>query len=1071
MSHPRFAGALSRAGATSRARVFVPMALLATAALLTLPPLAAPAEAQVAATPAGTGRISGTVTDSVSGRPLSAVQVSVAGTRLGALTDETGRYAINAVPAGTHTLEARRLGYRMFTRTAVVVTTGGTTVADLRLSIAALNLQAVVTTGIVDPTSGTRVPFTVGRVDAENAPVPATNAVETIQGKIAGVTVVPSGQPGSGTNILLRSPTSINKSNSPLIVVDGVILSQSFDASTADLEGMDIESVEVVKGAAAASLYGSRASAGVIQIRTRRGAGLAEGATRVTARSEVGSNALAGEIDFAKYHYYAQNAAGQYTNAAGRDTTRTARVPDSAFVRFQDNPYQPGTTFDHVDRFFDPGQFFKNSINIAQNAGRTNWFFSFVNTREDGVVLGTGAYQQNDVRLNLDHRLRENLTLSFSGYHSRSDRQNLYGEAFFDLINQAPDIDLLQRDPTDANRYMFQADPEGREENPLYVLTTEENRRRRARTQGSMEARFSPLEWVSFDGNVSYDRSDRRNNFFLDQGLKTEGFGLGGPGEISQISGTTDALNASVGMNLLGTLGPLTLRSTVRGLMERETNDSTRALGTTFAAPGVRSLSNATQRFLESTSEEIRSTGAFVTAAADYKGRYIVDALVRRDGSSLFGPEEQINYYYRMSGAYRVSQESWWPWKSVNEFKLRASRGTAGGRPDFEDQFETFGFTEGGGLEKENLGNRFLKPELATETELGIDAIFRDRYSLQLSYARNRVEDQLIQIPLAGFYGYGSQWQNAGTVEGNTLEATLEAQLVRRPTFTWRLGVVADRSRNKITEFNRTCFSTQEIAYRCAGETLGAMYGFRFIQSASELPAGVQARAEEFAVNDEGLLVFVGKDSSGTPYRYTEGETRRRWGTAATTIGTQNYLWGQPITLRDSTGAARLTRIGEGNPDFHFGISNNVSWRGFSAFALVDAQVGGEVYNAIKQRMFQYGRHADVDQAGKAQQLKKPVEYYVNLYAAADPTDYFVEDASFVKLREVSLRYRLGSRFVGPLARFGADGVSLAVIGRNLLTFTGYSGYDPEVGNGIVRRDAYQYPRYRTVTGSVELTF
>ena len=132
-------------------------------------------------------------------------------------------------------------------------------------------------------------------------------------------------------------------------------------------------------------------------------------------------------------------------------------------------------------------------------------------------MLNSGAYDQNNIRLNLDHQLRDDFKLSFSGYHNRSNRQNLYGDTFFDLINQAPDVDLLVPDP-DGTPYLFQGDPEGREENPLYVLATEENTRRRARTQGSIEARWTPLSWFNVDGNVSYDRSDRRNNFFLDAG-------------------------------------------------------------------------------------------------------------------------------------------------------------------------------------------------------------------------------------------------------------------------------------------------------------------------------------------------------------------------------------------------------------------------------------------------------------------------------------------------------------------------------------------------------------------------
>jgi len=1030
--------------------------------LLVIPMLSRPVAAQDPS-----GRITGRVTDSSSTRPLSGVRISITGSRLGASTDEEGRYTITGVPAGTHTLDARRLGFKAITRPNVAVTSGGTATVDIALPAVALTLEAIVTTGVVDPTSGTRVPFTVGRVEADNLPVPATNAIESIQGKIAGVTIVPSGQPGSGTNILLRTPTSINKSNAPLLVVDGVIQSAAFTGATADLESMDIESVEVVKGAAAASLYGSRAQSGVIQIRTKRGNNQSEGPTRYNLRSEVGVNQLGGDKSWAQYHYYMVDSnATSYVNAAGAPVTRATRVPKPIYQRFQDSKY-PSPVYDQIDRFFHPGNTYKNSLSISQNAGRTNWLLSLVNSKEDGVVLNSGAYNQNDIRLNLDHQLRDNLRLSFSGYHSRSLRYELYGDTFFDLINQAPDVDLRAKDP-DGTPYLFQGDPtEGREENPLYVLATEDSKRRRARTQGSLEAKFTPLSWLSIDGNVSYDRSDRRNNFFLDQGVKTEGYGTsaGGPGEIDITTGTTDALNASASANLLQRFGSLTLRSTLRALIERESNAVTTSEGTFLSTPGVRSLDNATQRQLESSQTDIRSSGYFATLGADYAGKYIFDGLIRRDGSSLFGPEERWNQYYRLSGSWRMAEESWWPFRSITEFKPRLSRGTAGGRPDFNDQFETFSFVAGGGLTKATLGNRFLKPELSTETEMGVDAIIRDRFSVQLSYAKSVVKDQLLQIPLAGFYGYSSQWQNAGTVEGNTLEGTLEAQVIRRPNLTWRVGVIADRSRNKITEFNRACQTVSTIAYRCAGETLGAMYGFHFLNKAGELPTDATSRASEFQVNDEGLLVWVGPGN-----QFTDGETKKLWGTT-TTIGTTNYTWGMPIPLRDATGSNQVVKIGDGNPKFHWALSNNVGWNNFQFYGLVDANVGGQVYNNTNQRMYQYGRSSDVDQAGKPQELKKIVDYYVALYSAADPTEYFVEDAGFVKLRELSAKYRLPQRYAGALRRVGASGASFSIIGRNLWTSTKYKGYDPEVGGTIVRRDSFDYPRYRTFTGSIELTF
>ncbi|MCA0375692.1 MAG: SusC/RagA family TonB-linked outer membrane protein [Gemmatimonadetes bacterium] len=1037
-------------------------ALAATLALFTALAHSEPLAAQGAP-----GRMSGVVTDSATGQPLVAAQLLLQGgsTRLEARTNAEGRYSFAAVPAGTYGLEVLRLGYRRALRANIAIAPGQALTYNVGMVAAALNLQAIVTTGVVDPASGTRVPFSVGRVAAEDAPVPATNALETIQGKIAGVSVVPTGQPGSGTNIQLRTPTSISKGNSPLIVVDGVIQSASFDASSADLQSMDIESVEVVKGAAAASLYGSRASSGVIQIRTRRGTNIADGATRFSVRSEYGSNSIPNKVDWARYHYFLANSTGAYTNAGGTVVPREQRVPRPAYERFQDQPYAPGTYFNQVDRFFDPGNYSRNSLNIAQNGGKTNWFFSYVNLREDGVVLNSGRYDQNDFRLNLDHRPRSDLSIGVSTYYMKSKRLNLYDDVFFDLINQAPDVDLRKPDP-DGTPYIFQPDFEGREENPLYVISTEQRNRNRGRLNGSIESRWTPRSWLTVDGNLSFDRSDRATDFFLDQGVKTEGFGNGGPGEISRFNGVTNALNAAISANLLRKVGDFTLRSTVRGLLERETNDLTTASGQIFAVPGVNSLNNATVRFVSSTSQTIRTNSFFVSGAADYQGKLIIDGLARSDGSSLFGPEEQTNWYYRASGAYRIGEESWFPLKSLfSEFKVRASQGTAGGRPDFDDQYETFNFVEGGGLVKQNLGNRFLKPEYSKETEIGIDAIIKNRYSFQISRARQVTTDQLILIPLAGYFGYANQWQNAGTVTGNTWEGTFEAQLVRKPNFTWRAGLVGDRSRNKITEFNRSCFTVNTIQFRCAGETIGNMYGFKFMRSDKELPASVGTRANEFQVNDDGLLVWVGPGN-----QYTEGQTKQLWGTS-TTIGSGVYRWGQPITSVDSLGNAAVVKIGDGNPDFRLGFSNTIGWRNLQIFMLWDAQVGGDVYNNTNQRMYQYGRSTDVDQAGKPQELKKTTDYYVALYSAASPTDWFVEDASFVKLRELSVKYRLPRSFNAALARLGANQASLSLIGRNLLTFTGYKGYDPEVGSVTNRFDSFAYPRYRTVTGSVEIIF
>ncbi len=1026
---------------------------------------------------AQTGRIVGTVTDSATGQPVGSADVVVVRTTHRARSRDDGTYAIDGVTPGAYVVEARRLGYGLQRRASVSVSADSTTTVDFRLAPSVFQLQELVVTGVLGATEGTKLPFTVGRLSTEDAPVPPSNALETVQGKIAGVTITPLGQPGSGTTIQLRTPTSITKSNSPLIAVDGVILGTE-GGTTADLNGLDIERIEVVKGAAAASLYGSRAQAGVIQIWTRRGQNVEEGRTEVTARSEVGGNSLVHKLHWSRYHFYRMNASQTgYVDTLGNPLTRNQRVAEDTRrggFRFQDNPY-PDPVYDQVDVFFHPGSYFTNSLTIAQKTGSTNWFASFGQHRSAGVIDDNGAYRRYDIRLNLDHRLRNDVNLSLSGYYARSARDELDGNTFFDLINIAPDVNLRQPDP-DGTPFIFQPDlsPTGIRNSPLYKNATESDWTARGRFLGSATLNYTPTGWVSFDGNVSYDRSDRFNSYFLDRGMKSDQYQTGGPGFIEQHFQYGDALNASASVTLTQRYGATSVRTMFRALLEREDNNTTDAEGQNLSVVGLPDLTNATERSVNSQLRDIRSSGYFVIAGLEHHDKLILDGLVRRDGSSLFGPLERWHTYGRFSAAYRLAQERWWPLRNVTEFKLRFSRGTAGGRPDFADQFPTYDIGEGGVLTKVTLGNPFLKPERSTETEYGLDMLAFGRLSAQLSYARTAVRDELIAVPLTAEFGYRSRWENNASLRGNTYEATIEAQLVKRAEVGWRIGLVADRSRHKITALNSPCFPTG-VSYRCPGETLGMMYGHHFLRSLGELPDSLRNR---FAVNNDGLVVYVGFDSvAQRPHQYTDGVRDSLWGTSVT-IGGVPYGWGLPVRQLDANRQPVTSRIGDSNADFHFGVSNEVRWRNLVFYSLVDVQVGGQVYNATKQRMYQWWRSADEDQAGKPEDLKKPATYYDALYNGNGVNDWFVEPGGFVKLREVSIRYRVPTQVLSLFRSAGIRGASLSLVGRNLLTMTNYSGYDPEVrdeetnaNNPVARVDDFDYPRFRTITATVLLEF
>lgn len=982
-----------------------------------------------------------------------------------------GAYAIDGVAPGRHTVVARGIGYRV-RRAGVEVRPDETTTLDFHLTHSVFQLQEVVVTGVVGATERAMLPFTVGSLDADRTPVPPPNALEAIQGKIAGATVLPlSGQPGSGVSIQLRTPTSINKSNDPLIAIDGVILGTT-GGSDADLSSLDIERIEILKGAAAASLYGSRAQAGVMQIWTRRGRELDDGATRVTLRSEVGLNSLGRKVRWAQYHSYRMDAAQtQYVNAAGRDTNRAGRIEElttGGGFGFQDNPYPAGTqVFDQVDAFFEPGSFYTNSVTLSHRRGATNWFASLGQHRSGGVIDGHGWYRRYDVRLNLDHQLRSDLNLSLSGGYGRSTRDELDGNTFFDLINIAPDVDLNQPDP-DGTPYAFQPDPVGIRPNPLYKNATEVDWTARTRFLGNATLRYHPLSWLSFEGNVSYDRSDRYNSFFLDRGLKSDQYQTGGPGFIAQESEFADALNAAASVTVTHQIGGTSVRTMLRSLMEQEENNQVTASGEQLAVQGLPDLDNAQVRNVQSSLIGIRANSYFAITSVEHDGKYIFDGLVRRDGSSLFGPEQRWHTYNRLSLAYRLAEEPWWPFEQLGEFKLRFSRGTAGGRPTFADQYETYDIDVAGTLTKETLGNPLLKPERSTETEYGLDAVAFDRVRVELTYARNVVRDQLILIPQYAAIGYPFQWQNAGTITGSTFEGTVEAELLSRAGLSWRLGVVFDRSRHRVTEFNRPCFRTG-VSYRCAGEPLGVMYGAHFLNNLNALTFVPDSLRNQFAVNDDGLVVPVGAGNS-----YTEGVSKSLWGTTVTVNGV-NYAWGIPIRLQDASGNPALVRIGNSTPDFHFGVSNEVRWGNFVFYGLVDVQVGGDVYNATKMRQYQWYRSGDEDQVGKPEELKKTPAYYAALYNGNDENDWFVEPGGFVKLRELSVRYRLPVDRVPGLRALRLKGAWLALVGRNLFTITDYSGYDPEVRDeeaiAAIRADDFDYPRFRTITATVQIEF
>ncbi len=906
-------------------------------------------------------------------------------------------------------------------------------------------------------------------------------------------------------------------------MIDGVIQSES--ATLADIGTLDVDHVEIVKGAAGASLYGSRAQNGVIQITTKRGTGLAANSYEVTLRGEYGINSLAGSFDLGENHSYVMNESGtKFIDSNGNEVDfaelnrngNGGAVPngETEATTFKDGVF-PGTVHDQVDRFYDPGETYSLYAAVTGRFGESSFRVSFEDFKEQGVVdcgsecrnpialenfgddfaVRDNGYRRRNARVNVDGR-RGQFDIAASGFYSNSvqdDRADglatLRGATtaspFIDLAE--PDEDGLPRIDPDPLNPLYS--------NPLHELAVFESEEQRSRVMGSLDMSWSPRSWLRVEANASYDRTDFDSFEWVPKNAKITASEVD-PGWLETANFSDEAINASLSPSASESFldGGLTFRGRVRYLFEEQEFDWNRVTGTSFAVEGVPTF-GAIDGPEEGENEhrDIKAQGYFGIGSLDYKGRYILDGLIRRDGSSLFGPDERWHTYFRGSAAWRVAQEDWWRVSWVDELKLRFSYGTAGGRPQFYAQYETYG-VEAGRIFPVDLGNKALKPEVTTEREAGVNLVLFENLGLDYTYAWATTEDQILQVTQPSFRGYNRQWENIGTIESNTHELALRWAAIDRPDVALSLRLNWDRTRNEITRLVVHPFRLTGIFLIAEGESLGNMSFTRAARTCDDVAtwAGLFSSAGfdcgQFQVNDDGYMVFVGKGNS-----FEDGIAKGLWGTTGEVGGTR-FDWGMPIPtqaqdatcLREFTGDAGIGEqcpllpflpLGSTTPDWNGALATDFRYRGLTLSLLLDAAVGFEVYHAERWRAMAAGTAAEMDQAGKPEGHKKPLDYYNELRRL---DSHFIEDGSWLKVREIALGYTLPEAWLRSVFKERVDRITLSVIGRNLFTFTDYGGYDPEVGftggalgsASLSRFGGWgEYPNFRTVSASLQVVF
>ncbi len=1080
-----------------RQSVFAPLSFVLLLAL------SGAAQAQQAAPPAqqqaSRGSITGLVKDQSTGQPLNLVTVQLTGTALGAMTGPDGRFTIPNLSPGIYTLNAKRVGYSAATKSDVRVTAGPATTADLQLAQQALILNSVVATGLSDPGTGRSAPFSIATITSDKLEVAAVGSpLEMLSGRVAGLQVRGGTTPGSDVVIQIRNPLSISGYTQPMIIIDGVIQMQddptlgarSITGNPLDLNADNIESIEIVRGAAAAALYGQRAANGVINITTKRGSEGAAGQTRFNLTTEYGFSELGKRIPLNEHHNFRVDENNQFIDLFDRPITV---LGEGSFVldanRFVDNEYGV-PTYNNVAALFRRGGTFRGNMSLGQSSLATNFSVSAGSSNETGVLrMGGGTARQN-AGINLDYRAGSALSTGVTFQYTKTYTAAVAtaSSMFFAAQDISRTIDITKINPETGDYYPF---PDGTDDdrfNPLFFEPKRDSWDRRIGAQASGQATFRPTPAVSIRADGGYQRSDREEQLkWVPRGtMYTDGSISAGEYDITQ--SMDESYNGRLSAGILSGFGGWTLRARLGTGGQMQKRNAIDIQGDTLLH-NTQDL-DYTRRIaaVDQNSRDQRAIDYSANVAFDYNQKYILDVVYRSDGNSLLPKATRFSSNGRVSTAWSMSEEPWWPFPSFTLFKPRYSIGTAGNNPPLSAQYELYSRPSGSDrVAKQNMGNINIVPEKVTEQEFGLDLTFNNRYSLSLNYVRNTVENTIRPDTILAYSGFETQQANLGNMRGDNYEATFEAQWVQKRDLRWSSTLVMDRGRQKITKYPRSCSDpdTQNNLNRlCEGYVFGELWSYYHIRNEDELHP-LHARngnLDYFQKNDEGYIVAVGRGGSWTD---------ARWGQDVVVDGI-TYSWGLPLLASrfDPTGNRRTTsarrKEGFGLADVSFGFGNQLQYKNWSMSMQTVGQIGGQIWNQARMSMINDGVHKDLDQFGKPEYLKKPDSYY--RFAQQLPANYggltlarsdhvmnaYLEPGDFIKLTELRVAYRLDQGL--PLLRaIGMTSGSIALVARDLFTITPYSGYDPQVSGSAswtsARTDRNEMPPYRNFTAQVRLVF
>ncbi len=938
-------------------------------------------------------RITGRVT-ATTGEPVISASVNIQGTALGANTLDDGRFAIASAPAGSLVLVVKRIGYKRVTRPVPATQD----VIDLTMEKDVLELERQIVTGTTTTISSTNAANGVAVVTGEQLNrVPTTTLEHALAGKVAGAVISQnSGAPGGGAQIQLRGVTSINASSSPLFVVDGVLIdnsevrtglngitaagggltnSQDQPANrVADLNPADIESIEVLKGASAGAIFGSKASNGVIVITTRRGQA---GKPSANIVQRVGQFSLSHKLGFRCY-----GSAAEVTKAFDSDAAADFIANGS-------------TCHDFEDQFYSGNPLsYETGLSVRGGGGTTTYFINGLAKRDNAIQQNT-YFQKQSISGSLSQAIGARLTIAANNsfVHSLTDR-GISGNDNNDIVSPG---DVFSSTPTwidlaagGRNPYLSAGT------NPFQTANLVRNPEDVYRYIGSVNTSVSLLATerqtlgVTLIGGVDAFSFNSHLTSPPDAYFEAND-GLAGTIVTNKRQNVNANLNLSMAHKFI--TAPATASTSLGMRQERRqwdqvTNQSrNNPLGVTDVNLGVVQTVGETQSLIKDVAYFAQEELLLLNE------RLLLSGAINAERSSVNGDDHKFFTYPKAALSYRLPFEG----HGVDEAKLRIAYGRAGNQPPVGFKFTALPFSvfsAAPGVRPSTIaGNAEIRPETSTELEGGVDAQFlRGRVALDVTVFRTRVEDLILTAAVSASSGFATKYINGGTMQKTGTELGLNVTPIQNSMLTWISRTTYANVDGRITRLDVPCFN--------AGSAFSTAYGSPYICQGYS-PSTVQARN--------------GFDST--------------------------FSCGPAGTCTTGTFVSRARRITafESAPNFSMGFSNEVSVRSLRLSTLLEWRSGGKVANLTNN----YFDFATSDTLGALADTATAVK---RIYGFRRLGTSYLEDAGFLKLREVALSYTLPRALVNGFSSIAQD-VRIELSGRNLKTWTPYTGYDPEVSN------------------------